>query len=162
MQSAMDWQQKAFAEVWVWLFPLTYLAHIAEEYWGGFYRWIARLVGGELAAEQFLSLNAIFWLVMTAAIAVAFWSRAADWLVIALGTAVLINGSAHVIGGVFTRSYSPGAVTGLLLWIPLGAFTLRRAWHYVPRNSLIAGVLAGITLHALVLLNAFNAVRRAG
>jgi|SRR5581483_1290194 len=162
MQSARDWQQKAFAGIWVWLFPLTYLAHIAEEYWGGFYRWIARLTGGVLPVEQFLSLNTIFWLVMTVAIAFAFWSRAGAWLVTALGTVVLINGSAHVIGSVITLSYSPGAITGLLLWIPLGAFTLRRAWRYLARSRFIAGILTGIALHTLVVLSALNALRREG
>src|SRR6185369_7741553 len=103
MQPANEVQQTAFVGSWIWLFPLTYLAHIAEEYWGGFYRWIARVVGGTLTAEQFLSLNTIFWVVMTTAIAFAFWSRAGDWLVIALGAVVLINGAAHVIGSIFTR-----------------------------------------------------------
>lgn len=162
MQSATDFQQRAFAGIWIWLFPLTYLAHIAEEYWGGFYRWIARIVGGALTAEQFLSLNTIFWLVMTAAIAFAFSSRAGAWLVIAFGAVVLINGSAHVLGSIFTRSYSPGAVSGLLLWIPLGVFTLRRAWRYASRSSFIIGMLLGITLHALVVLSALNEIRRAG
>src|SRR5262249_27195722 len=160
MQSARDVQQRAFAGIWIWLFPLTYLAHVTEEYWGGFYRWIARIVGGTLTAEQFLSLNTIFWIVMTAAIAVAFWSRAGDWLVIALGAVVLINGSAHVIGSVLTRSYSPGAISGLLLWIPLGAFTLRRAWRNLPHARVIAGMLLGVVLHALVVLSTFSELRR--
>jgi hypothetical protein len=162
MQAANQLDQTTFVKAWVWLFPLTYLAHIAEEYWGGFYRWIAHIIGGELTAGQFLSLNTIFWLVMTAMIALAFFSRAGAWLVIAFGTVVLINGSAHVLGSLFTRSYSPGAVSGLLLWIPLGVFTLRRAWCCVSRGSFIAGLLTGIALHAVVTLSALSELRREG
>lgn len=145
-------KQPAFLGQWAWLFPLTYLVHIAEEYWGGvgFYRWIGRVVGAELRAQTFLNLNAIFWVVMTAAVASALWTRAADWLITTLGAIVLINGLAHTIGSLLTQSYSPGLVSGLCLWIPLGAWTLRRAWLCGRRIALWIGVLVGLLLHALV------------
>jgi hypothetical protein len=150
--------QAAFAGHWAWLFPLTYLVHIAEEYWGGagFYRWIARVVGAELSGQTFLNLNAIFWVVMTVIVASALWTRAADWLVVALGAIVLINGLAHAIGSVITQSYSPGLVSGLCLWIPLGVWTLQRAWRCGQRTTLQTGILAGLILHGLVSLTAIS------
>ena len=35
--------KQTIAERWIWLFPVTYLAHIAEEFWAPptFYRWDA-------------------------------------------------------------------------------------------------------------------------
>ncbi|MBI1765815.1 MAG: HXXEE domain-containing protein [Acidobacteria bacterium] len=152
-------KQATFLGNWVWLFPLTYLVHIAEEYAGGFYHWMARVVGAELSAQTFLSLNAIFWVVMTAAVTIAVWTQAADWLMVALGAVVLINGSAHTIGSLITRSYSPGLLSGLCLWAPLGVWTLRRAWRSLPRGQFSAGVLAGIALHGLVFLLALKATK---
>lgn len=154
-------RQAAFVGYWAWLFPLTYLVHIAEEYWGGvgFYRWIARVIGAELSGQTFLNLNAIFWVVMTAAVASALWTQTADWLVVALGAVVLINGLAHTIGSVITQSYSPGLVSGLCLWIPLGAWTLQRAWRSLSRTTIGAGVLVGLALHGLVTLLALNSTK---
>ena len=152
-------QQIAFVDRWVWLFPLTYLAHIAEEYWGGFYRWIAHITGAEMSAKAFLNLNAIFLLVMTVSIVLVVWSRSLDWLIVALGTIVLINGSAHTLGSVITRSYSPGVVSGLCLWIPLGGWTLRRARRCLTRTEFYAGMFAGAAIHGLVFVLALNATR---
>ena len=145
-------RQTAFVGNWAWLLPLTYLVHIAEEYWGGtgFYRWIARVVGAELSAQTFLKLNAIFWVVMMVMVGSAVWTHAADWLITALGAIVLINGMAHTIGSLLTQSYSPGLVSGLCLWIPLGVWTLRRAWRCERQVALRLGVLLGLLLHGLV------------
>lgn len=154
-------RQPVFLNNWVWLFPLTYLVHIAEEFWGGvgFYRWIARVVGAELSAQTFLNLNAIFWVVMLVMVASAVWTRAADWLIVALGAIVLINGLVHTIGSVITQSYSPGVVSGLCLWLPLGAWTLQRAWRCLPRVTIGVGVFVGFALHGLVTMLALNSTR---
>ncbi len=154
-------KQATFLGNWVWLFPLTYLVHIAEEFWGGvgFYRWIARIAGAELSAQTFLNLNAAFWIVMTALVTIAVWTRAADWLIVGLGAVVLINGSAHTLGSIITQSYSPGVVSGLCLWIPLGVWTLRRAWRELARTTFYAGVFAGFALHVLVFLLALNSTK---
>jgi hypothetical protein len=42
-----------FIGSWVWLFPFSYLIHIAEEYWGGFPAWIARFWGVESSLSNF-------------------------------------------------------------------------------------------------------------
>lgn len=154
-------KQTAFIGHWAWLFPLTYLVHIAEEYWcgAGFYRWIGRVVGAELSAQTFLNLNAIFWVVMTAAVVSTLWTRAADWPITALGAIVLINGLAHTIGSLLTQSYSPGLVSGLCLWIPLGIWTLRRAWLCGRQAALGWGIALGLLLHGLVSWTAINLTR---
>jgi hypothetical protein len=144
---------------WVWLFPATYLAHIAEEYWGGegFPRWVARVAGAALSEGEFLTLNALAWVLMVGAIVAAargVWR----WPLVAFGLVVLLNALLHVGGSVITRSYSPGLVTGLLFWLPLGAVTLGRAWRGVPRRTFAVGVIAGLIAHAVVSLLAFGLI----
>lgn len=162
MQSVTHFQQRGFAGMWVWLFPLTYLAHIAEEYWGGvgFYRWIALIVGTKLSPQTFLQLNAIFWVVMTAMVAIAYRARAADWLIVALGAIVLVNGLVHTVGSAITQSYSPGLVSGLCLWIPLGSWSLRRAWQSGQRVTLRVGIAIGLLLHGLVSFTAISLTKQ--
>src|SRR5215213_5926485 len=123
----------AFAGSWAWLFPLSYLIHIAEEYWGGFPAWIARFWGVESSLSNFLSWNVGALIMMTLGVAVALKTKSYRWLLVSFGTVVLINGLVHAGASVLTRSYSPGVISGLLLFIPLGAITLLRARAIVNR-----------------------------
>lgn len=136
---------------WVWLLPLTYLCHLAEEYWAvePFYRWVARL-GWTLSEPRFLVLNAVALVVMTAAVWASTRWRAAALAVPALSTAVTLNGLLHVAASVITVSYSPGLVTGLLLWLPLGSYGLRRSRAALPRHRFWTGVCVGLLGHGIV------------
>jgi hypothetical protein len=142
----MDAERK-FIGHWCWLLPLTYLAHIAEEYWGGFPAWMSALSGAELSPQRFLALNALAWAVMAAVVALAVGTRYLRWLVIALCATVCVNGAAHLLASLATRGYSPGLLTGITFWLPLGMCGLRRAWGRVERRVWLGGVAAGLLLH---------------
>jgi hypothetical protein len=137
---------------WAWLFPITYVAHIAEEWWGVFPAWASRLFGATLSDEAFWAINGAGLLLFCAAAAVAQRGGApATALGAALGAIVAGNGSTHVVASLLTGTYSPGTVTGAVLWIPLGAASLRWAR---PRMSAL-GWAAGIAAGLLVLLGVF-------
>jgi hypothetical protein len=150
---------RSFTGNWAWLFPISYLIHIAEEYWGGFPTWIARFWGVESPLSNFLSWNVGALIMMALGVAVALRTKSYRWLVVSFGTVVLINGLVHAGASVVTRSYSPGVISGLLLFIPLGAITLLRARSTVNRRSLRAGVIIGVLMHAVVVLLAFGFAR---
>lgn len=135
-----------------WAFPATYLLHATEEYCCGetFPVWISRLAGAHFTAAAFLWLNGIAMLLMLGAAWLATRGTRARSLAIALATVVTINGLAHVAGSLATWSYSPGVVTGALLWLPLGVLTLHRAHQQCTRRELIAGTLLGVLAHAAV------------
>jgi len=50
---------------WLWLFPMTYLVHIAEEYWGGegYSAYLFRLRGVHLSPADFWAVQtmALHW-----------------------------------------------------------------------------------------------------
>jgi uncharacterized membrane protein HdeD (DUF308 family) len=148
-----------FIGSWAWLFPLTYLVHIAEEYWGGFPVWIARFWGVESSSANFLSWNGGALVMMCVGVALVLATKSYRWLLVSFGTALLINGAVHTVASVVTRSYSPGLVSGLLFFIPLGLFTLRRARRQVNARTLRAGVVVGVVMHAAVVLLAFGFAR---
>jgi hypothetical protein len=61
-----------------------------------------------------------------ASIRIASWvaRRRYDWLLFALAGIILTNALTHLVGSLATHSYSPGTVSGLLIWLPLGAAIL--------------------------------------
>jgi Protein of unknown function with HXXEE motif len=146
----------SFIGNWAWLFPLSYLVHILEEYWGGFPAWIARFWGVESSSGNFLSWNGGALVMMMVGIVLVLKTKSYRWLLVSFGTVVLINGLVHAIASVVTKSYSPGLISGLLLFIPLGAITLMRAREKVNRRTFRAGLIVGVLMHMFVVLLAFG------
>jgi hypothetical protein len=146
----------SFIGNWAWLFPLSYLVHILEEYWGGFPAWIARFWGVESSSGNFLSWNGGALVMMMVGIVLVLKTKSYRWLLVSFGSVVLINGLVHAIASVVTRSYSPGLISGLLLFIPLGAITLTRARRQVNRRTFRAGLIVGVLMHMFVVLLAFG------
>ncbi|HYG78766.1 MAG TPA: HXXEE domain-containing protein [Pyrinomonadaceae bacterium] len=148
-----------FIGSWAWLLPVSYLAHIAEEYWGGFPAWIARFWGVESSGANFLAWNGGALVMMCVGVALVLLTKSYRWLLVSFGTVVLINGVVHALASVATWSYSPGLVTGLLLYVPLGLYTLRRARGRVNARNMRAGLIVGVAMHAVVVLLAFGFAR---
>ncbi|HEY0005994.1 MAG TPA: HXXEE domain-containing protein [Pyrinomonadaceae bacterium] len=155
MTSAASIHPEDLRGQWVWLFPATYLVHIAEEYLGDFPGWVSSFGYARITPSDFLQLNALAWLLMVLGIILALITPHMRWVIISFGTIVFLNGLAHSLASIATASYSPGLISGLLLWIPLGAWTLRRARRSATRRSLLAGIVAGFLIHAVVSLLAF-------
>jgi len=100
--------------------------HVFEEfvYPGGFRAWYASYrpeIASSLSARYLVLINAIM-LVVCALIALAGPSPngAANWFVM---TSILFwNAVFHVRAVIRTRSYSPGVVSAVLLYVPLAVF----------------------------------------
>lgn len=134
-------------------FPLSYALHVSEEAWGGdtFPVWASRLSGASFTHEEFIVLNSAAFAVMCVAVALASqWSQARRIVTPALGTIVAANGALHVVASLWSGTYSPGLLSGALLWLPLGAFTLRWAVRTLPRRQLLSGCALGVLAHAAV------------
>ncbi|MDQ1611234.1 MAG: hypothetical protein QOG00_1165 [Pyrinomonadaceae bacterium] len=144
---------------WGWLFPATYAIHLLEELWGGegFTAWLARAWNVELAPRPFLIWNAVALLLMAAGVALTPRYKHLRWLPLAYGVAFLLNALSHLAASLYTVTYSPGLVSGLLLWLPLGAHALLCYRKTLGRRSRRAGLLVGLLMHCVVLaLTAFG------
>jgi uncharacterized protein with HXXEE motif len=139
---------------WLWLFPASYAVHIAEEGLAGerFYRWIGRVTGREVSPGVFAVLNLAYEAVVVVAVRRALARQDAAWLVPALGTITAINGIGHLAGSVVTRSYSPGTVSGVALWAPLGLFAVVRSRQLLPHPVWWRGIMAGALILGSVAL----------
>lgn len=146
---------------WVWLFPATYLIHILEEGFAGerFYVWMRRVIRRSLGPPAFLTLNALFFVAMTTAIT-ALRAGRAPWLLPALGTLTAVNGLGHAAGTIATRHYSPGLLSGMLLWVPLGISALILSLRGLGLGPSLLGMAAGVLASAAVGVVVFTSSRR--
>ena len=141
---------------WVWMFPLAYGLHIAEEYAFHFTAYVANVSGHHISNSQFLFLNAAFWLLMVAVVVVVRACPFQAWLVITLAAVLGINTAVHLLGSIVNATYSPGTVTAALLYVPLVVYALRRVLPQVSRGLAIRAVALGAAIHAGVFLLAAN------
>lgn len=144
---------RRFPAWWAWLFPLTYVAHVAEEYGagGGFPAWLERAAGADLSPERFVALNLFGLATMLVGVGLVLRQRRMEWILTTAATAVLLNALSHAGASLLTWSYSPGLATGLALWCPLGAWTLARAWRTTAPKPFARAVAVGLLVHAVVL-----------
>ena len=130
MSSLINYFYGTSALSWLALFPLTYLAHIAEEYWGGegYSIYLFKNYGVELSAQRFLILQGVGLLLMLAGILLAASLRFPNTMLAILGAIVLSNGLVHAMRSIVSAHYGPGLVTAIAVWIPLGCATLISLW----------------------------------
>jgi hypothetical protein len=153
---------EAFVGYWILLFPATYLAHIAEEYWGGFSARAAEFTGLAIPEAAFLAGNALFWVLMSVAMVLVLRRPARAALVVAVATVITINAALHVGGSLLSAGYSPGLLTGVLLWLPLGVGALGRGYRLLPQHRFRIGVFIGVAAHVLVPLVGLGVVLALG
>jgi Protein of unknown function with HXXEE motif len=145
----------------LWLFVPAYLAHLTEELLAGpgFPAWLARIVGQPVPLGAFVAINAVALAALFAAVNGAVHSERRGWAAVAIATIALTNALAHLSGSIVTRTYSPGLVTGFVLYVPLGSLVLLRAGYQAPEGTMAMGVGAGLLIHAFVFVAAFVAAR---
>jgi hypothetical protein len=69
---------------------------------------------------------------------------------VALATIVFANALLHAGATLLTSSYSPGVISGSLLWLPLGASVLVRGFRVLPMRTAMYGLGLGVAVHAFV------------
>lgn len=111
----------------VLLAPLVFVLHVLEEA-PGFVAWFNRLVPRGITERTFFSVNAAGLLITLVLVVLVAASRdpvsglaLAAWV----GFLFLANGLLHLVGTLAHGRYSPGVVTGTLLYLPYGAVLLR-------------------------------------
>lgn len=144
----------------VWLLVAAYAAHVLEEWFGGFPEWLALVAGGPLPRDAFLAINGVALVAMIVVARAATRSDSRGWLAIAVAALLFVNGLLHILGSIATGVYSPGLITGAVLYLPLGQLALLRAWQQAPDGFFARGVLAGLAVHAFVAVLAFALTRQ--
>ena len=118
---------------WLWLFVITYVIHIAEEYWGGdgYSAYLLRTKGVYMSPSRFLIVQAIGVALMIAGVLIAKRLRFPNALAIIYAATVLGNAVTHMFNSLRTSAYEPGLISSIVVWVPLGLFTILYFRHYV-------------------------------
>jgi hypothetical protein len=143
----------------LWPFVPAYAIHVAEEWFAGFTTWVAQISGRPMPDAAFLIINAVAMLLLVIAIRAAARNESNGWIAVTIATIFLINTVSHAAGSLLTRSYSPGLISAVVLYVPLGSLTLIRAIDQSPRGTMSKGVAAATTIHGLVFVAAFLTTR---
>jgi len=148
-------------DLWSWFFPLTYLIHVAEEYWGGegYPAYILRVRSVQLSSTRFLMAQALGIVLMAAGIMLARRFNFPHLMIIIMATTVLVNGLTHTVTSLSNGVYGPGALTSALVWIPLGIFVLVRFRQNLSRKRYLIGVAIGLGVNVLVFLITMRGAR---
>lgn len=145
------------ASWWPLLLPFAYLCHLCEEWWGGvgFAAWTRQALGVEVSPARFLLLNGFVWPLFLVCTIAAIRAPRFAWFLVAFATIVVLNGSLHLLGTLAYSSYSPGLVTGVLLYLPIGGWVLVRSASRMSSGLFWLGVAMGLLFHAAVAAIAF-------
>jgi Protein of unknown function with HXXEE motif len=137
-----------------WFFPITLPLHIAEEFWGGegFLSWNARATGAVFSITKFFTLVSIGFILVLIGVILARRYNRMRWIISALATIFLINGFSHLLATFTGHRYSPGLISGLLLWIPFSIWILIGEHRLASRRSFVGGTITGVLIHGVVTL----------
>ncbi len=114
--------------LWSWLFPLSYVIHIAEEYFGGegYPAYILRLRGVHMSTARFLAAQSVGLILVTIGVVLAKQLKFLPMMLVILGALVAGNAITHTVTALSILSYGPGLVSSILVWGPLGIATMIR------------------------------------
>ncbi len=136
------------------LLPVAVAMHIAEEWFGGMIDWASLFLDITLEANLFLTINMIGLVLFAIGAASAYREPRAAWIGVSLAALVGVNAIAHTVLSVAVGAYSPGTITGLLLYIPLVVIIFRWAATHLSRGVIGGAILFGIGIHAVATLSA--------
>jgi uncharacterized protein with HXXEE motif len=137
---------------WLWVFPITYLIHIAEEYWGGegYPAYILRLRGVHMSTTRFLVAQGVGVVLVTIGVILARRFNFPQMMLIILGAIVLVNGITHSVTALTIFRYGPGLWSSIFIWIPLGIFTLLRFKNGLSRRKYWIAIAIGVGVNVVV------------
>ena len=161
MDAANGSQYAPVSALWLWLFPVTYVIHIAEEYWGGegYSAYLFRLRGVQLSPARFLIFQSLGVVLIVVGVIVSQQFRFPRFMLCLLGALVLFNGITHTVTAIRHGGYGPGVVSCLLIWIPLGLVTLFRLYSQMTTVRYVKAVAIGFAINALMALIALRGGR---
>jgi hypothetical protein len=147
---------------------LAYIAHQLEEHWIDFYGrpyhfhvFMCQQLGYDLISEcpatpMFIFIVNVVGVWGMYVIAAAHGSRNA-FLNVSSMSVVFVNAFAHIIPWARNQSYNPGAITSVVLFVPLSWWLLYRAKLSVSMKAL--ALLVGVFVHVAMLSTLMLRVR---
>jgi hypothetical protein len=141
-----------------WLLPIAYLLHLFDEYFSGegFHNWFSEIFNVNLSLNDFILINSIGF-AATLAIAILYnYNKVNNFIIAVLGTLFFFNGLVHIAATVITASYSPGTLSGIFVYLPLGFLIYKKIFPIIPQQQRFLPVVIGIIIQIVVAMVALN------
>jgi uncharacterized protein with HXXEE motif len=136
------------------LFPLGVALHVAEE-WPGFPRWARRFASAEYSDREYITTHVVAVVLAIGAVGAVRWLPTTPvlfgFLAVVFGPGVFCNAWFHIGATVLSRTYCPGVITGVMVYLPLSLMVVVsgiRDGLFTPRFLLAALAVAAI-VHTL-------------
>ncbi len=69
------------------------------------------------------------------------------------GWLILVNALLHILTALRSRSYNPGLLSAVLLFVPLGTAVLASLWRETSALALATGLVLAVALHAAIMIH---------
>ena len=138
------------------LMPFIFGLHILEEYFWGFPAWFSDLLNAKLSVNKFLVINIIAFFIIDANGMLHVIKKGSNYFTAVIGSLLFINGISHVVTSIVTTSYSPGTVTGLILYLPLGIITFKQILPLIPEHKRKNVVMTALLIQIGIAIIAMN------
>lgn len=133
---------------WLWFFPVSYVIHAAEEFWGGegYTAYLYRLRGVHISISRFLVLHFLGLVLIATGVLIAYLLHFPVFMIVVFGALIFSNGISHTVTAIWDRGYGPGLITSIA-WIPLGAFAVYEMFGQISIARLVIASLIGIGMN---------------
>lgn len=130
----------------VWAFVPVYALHLLDErFWGmGTAHFASTYTPFWFTNSAWLWVNVPSFVLLTLAVALIVRGVFPEWAVVALAVHLLLHAIVRIGGSGFFAVVSPGVVSGVVLCVPLGVWSLMRGARALSRRELRAGLIAGV------------------
>jgi hypothetical protein len=125
---------------------VAFAIHQLEEYFGGFLEWYPMIMNAKLSSEDFILINTIALLITVFFAMMYSLGIRNNFIFVVIGSLFFVNGIVHLMATIFSWSYSPGVISGLVIFLPLGRLIYHRIYPQLPENQRIPSILIGILL----------------
>jgi hypothetical protein len=130
----------------LWILTGAYALHIVEEYRGGWLDWAQKLSGLHMRKSEFIVANSLV-IILGSACAIIGYAHPLVSLTFA-GLAIVNALTAHIGTTIAKRVWSPGLITSIVLFIPLGiwAYYDSYAKGLIDAGEILITLIAGFLI----------------
>jgi len=144
------------AEVLAFLTLPVYMVHQYEEHDDDRFRRFMNLAmagGRDAMTPLAVFVINIFGVWLPLALCIALMRSSDAGLGAFAGWLIVINALLHIVTALRSRSYNPGLLTAVLLFIPLGVAVLASIWREASALELATGLVLAVALHAAIMIH---------
>jgi hypothetical protein len=135
--------------------PIAFLVHLGEEWSADLSAWTRTALGAEITFQRFVIVNAIALPIVVAGTVASLRYPRVAWFGASLAALFGLNAVVHTLATIGLGQYSPGTISGLVLYMPLCMVILRSSMARLSHGVLVRSVMFGFALHGVVSLAAF-------